>query len=291
MMPFYIFYSMFGFQRVGDLAWAAGDMRARGFLIGGTAGRTTLNGEGLQHEDGHSHVLASTIPNCVSYDPAFGGELAVIVQDGLRRMAAEREDVFYYVTVMNENYTHPALPDEAHEGVLRGMYLLREASGNGDRVQLMGSGTILREVIAGADLLAEEFDVAADVWSVTSFNELRRDGMDAERWSRLHPGEEPRQSWVQQSLEGHEGPAVAATDYMRTFADQIRPYLGDRPFTVLGTDGFGRSDYRVKLRRFFEVDRHHVVVAALTALGRTQDAAEAIERFEIDTEVAPPWRR
>ena len=276
-------------DRGGDLAWAAGDLRARGFLIGGTAGRTTLNGEGLQHEDGHSHLFSATIPNCVSYDPAFGGELAVIVQDGLRRMAAEREDVFYYVTVMNENYTHPALPDEAHEGVLRGMYLLREASGNGDRVQLMGSGTILREVIAGADLLAQEFDVAADVWSVTSFNELRRDGMDAERWSRLHPGEEPRQSWVQQSLEGHEGPAVAATDYVRAFAEQIRPYLGG-PYTVLGTDGYGRSDWRRVLREFFEVDRRYVALAALRSVAPDK-AAEAIAKYEIDTGAEAPWRR
>ncbi len=292
MVPFYIYYSMFGFQRVGDLAWAAGDSRARGFLIGGTAGRTTLNGEGLQHEDGHSHLLASAIPNCVAYDPAFAGELAVIVQDGLRRMAAEQEDVFYYLTVMNENYSHPALADEAHEGVLRGMHLLREGEGTGDaRVQLLGSGTILREVMAAGELLADDFGVAADVWSVTSFTELRRDGMEAERWNLLHPKDEPRQSYVEQCLAGRDGPAVAATDYIRTFADQIRPYLGERPYSVLGTDGFGRSDYRVHLRRFFEVDRHHVVVAALNALGRADDAAQAIERYEIDAEVAAPWRR
>jgi pyruvate dehydrogenase E1 component len=289
MVPFYIYYSMFGFQRVGDLAWAAGDSRARGFLIGGTAGRTTLNGEGLQHEDGHSHLLASTIPNCVAYDPAFAGELAVIVQDGLRRMAAEQEDVFYYVTVMNENYVHPPLAPESHEGVLRGMYPLRE--GEDAQVQLLGSGTILREVMAAGDLLAEDFGVNADVWSVTSFTELRRDGIETDRWNLLHPKDEPRRSYVEQCLAGREGPAVAATDYMRSFADQIRPFVGERPYKVLGTDGFGRSDYRVHLRRFFEVDRYHVAVAALVALGRADDAASAIERYEIETEEAAPWRR
>jgi pyruvate dehydrogenase E1 component len=294
MIPFYIFYSMFGFQRVGDLAWAAADSRARGFLLGGTAGRTTLNGEGLQHEDGHSHVFASTIPNCVAYDPTFSYELAVIVQDGLRRMCAEQEDVFYYLTVMNENYAHPAMPEGAEEGILKGMHLLSEGEGDGPRVQLMGSGSILREVIAGADLLREDFGVAADVWSVTSFTELRRDGMAAERWSRLHPTEDPRPSFVEQSLVGRDGPVVASTDYIRSFADQIRPFVRDRRYEVLGTDGFGRSDYRVKLRRFFEVDRHHVAVAALRALADEskvdrEKVAQAIERYGVVPDAPPPW--
>jgi pyruvate dehydrogenase E1 component len=294
MIPFYIFYSMFGFQRIGDLAWAAADSRARGFLLGGTAGRTTLNGEGLQHEDGHSHVIAATIPNCVAYDPTFGYELAVIVQDGLRRMCAEQEDVFYYLTVMNENYAHPAMPEGAEEGILKGMYLLREGDGGGPRVQLMGSGTILREVIAGADLLRDDFGVAADVWSATSFTELHRDGMAAERWSRMHPTEEPRLSYVEQCLTGREGPAVASTDYIRSFADQIRPFVRGRRYEVLGTDGFGRSDYRVKLRRFFEVDRHHVAIAALRALAdegtvEREKVAQAIERYGVDPDVPPPW--
>ena len=298
MVPFYVFYSMFGLQRVGDLAWAAGDSRARGFLIGATSGRTTLNGEGLQHEDGHSHVLASTIPNCRAYDPTYGYELAVIIQDGLRRMLAEQEDVFYYLTVMNEGYVQPALPAGVEEGILGGMYLLREgaaADASARRVQLLGSGAILREVLAGADLLAADFGIAADVWSVTSFTELRRDGLEVERWNRLHPTAQPRRSRVEASLDGREGPAVAATDYIRTFADQIRPFVGrERGYTVLGTDGFGRSDYRVKLRGFFEVDRHHVAVAALKALADegVLDAAAvqgAIERYGIDADVAAPW--
>nr|WP_217915971.1 pyruvate dehydrogenase (acetyl-transferring), homodimeric type [Miltoncostaea marina] len=295
MMPFYIFYSMFGFQRVGDLAWAAGDSRARGFLIGGTSGRTTLNGEGLQHEDGHSHLLAATIPNCVAYDPTYGYEVAVIVQDGLRRMLAEREDVFYYLTTLNENYPMPAMPEGAEEGILRGMHLVREGRGDGARVQLMGSGAILRESLAAAELLEEDYGVGADVWSVTSFTELRREGMAAERWSRLHPTEEPRRAWVTERLAGREGPVVASTDYMRAFADGVRPFV-PAPFHVLGTDGFGRSDYRVRLRRFFEVDRHHVAVTALGALAAegaidAAVAAQAITRYDIDPEVAPPWQR
>ncbi len=287
MVPFYIYYSMFGFQRVGDLAWAAGDSRARGFLLGGTAGRTTLNGEGLQHEDGHSHLQSALIPNCVSYDPTFNYELAVIVQDGLRRMYAESEDVFYYLTVMNENYVHPAMPEGAEEGILRGLYPLRSA--DGARVQLMGSGTILREVIAGADLLHEDFGIVADVWSATSFTELRRDGMACERATRLTG--EATVPWVRQQLEGHEGPIVAATDYIRAFPDGIRPYVGDRAMTTLGTDGFGRSDWRAALRSFFEVDRHHVVLAALRALGEEDAAAQAIKNYDIDPEVEAPWRR
>jgi pyruvate dehydrogenase E1 component len=296
MVPFYIFYSMFGFQRVGDLAWAAGDSRARGFLIGGTSGRTTLNGEGLQHEDGHSHLLAATIPNCRAYDPTYGYELAVIIRDGMRRMCDEQEDVFYYLTVMNENYPQPALPEGAEEGILRGLYLLGEGAAEATpRVQLLGSGAILREVLAAADLLESDFQVAADVWSVTSFTELRRDGLESERWNRLHPVEQPRQAYVQAALQGRAGPFVAATDYMRAFADQIRPFVPGS-YTVLGTDGFGRSDYRVKLRSFFEVDRHHVVVAALKALadeGAIEPAVvqAAIERYGIDADSAAPWKR
>jgi pyruvate dehydrogenase E1 component len=295
MVPFYIFYSMFGFQRIGDLAWAAGDSRARGFLIGATAGRTTLNGEGLQHEDGHSHLLASVVPNCRAYDPTYGYELAVIVREGLRRMCEEQEDVFYYLTVMNENYVQPALPEGAEEGILRGMYLLREGTGDGPRVQLLGSGAILREVIAGADLLERDFGSASDVWSVTSFTELRRDGLEVERWNRLHPMGHQRLSYVEQALAGRNGPFVAATDYMRAFADQIRPFLPGR-YAVLGTDGFGRSDYRAKLRQFFEVDRQHVAVTALKALaddGVVEAAVvqDAIERYGVDADAEAPWKR
>src|SRR4051812_32522865 len=296
MVPFYIYYSMFGFQRVGDLAWAAGDSRTRGFLLGGTAGRTTLNGEGLQHEDGHSHILSSTIPNCVSYDPTYAHEVAVIIQDGLRRMLGDQEDVFYYLTLMNENYSHPGLTEGSEEGILKGMYLLRpgqEPKAGAPRVQLLGSGTILREVLAGADLLAEDFGVAADVWSVTSFTELRREGIDADRWNMLHPTEEARVPWVTSSLAGHEGPVIASTDYVRAFADGVRPFV-DRPYRVLGTDGFGRSDFRRKLRRFFEVDRHYVAVAALKELadqGKVEPAVvkQAIEQYEIDIDRPAPF--
>jgi pyruvate dehydrogenase E1 component len=300
MIPFYIYYSMFGFQRTMDLAWAAGDMRARGFLIGGTAGRTTLNGEGLQHEDGHSHLMSAAIPNCVSYDPTFSYEVAVIVQDGLRRMYAEQEDVYYYLTVMNENYEHPGMPEGCEQGILKGMYLLREGTqakakgraGQAPRVQLLGSGTILREVIAGADLLAEDFGVVADVWSAPSFTELRRDGLAAERWNLLHPLEEPRRSYVETCLTGRQGPVVAATDYMRSFPEQIRPFVPGR-YRTLGTDGYGRSDYRRALRSFFEVDRHFVVVAALKSLaddGTVPGAlvAEALTRYGIDPDRADP---
>jgi pyruvate dehydrogenase E1 component len=291
MIPFYIYYSMFGFQRVGDLAWAAGDSRARGFLLGGTAGRTTLNGEGLQHEDGHSHVLASVIPNCVAYDPTYAYEVAVIIREGLRRMYAEQEDVFFYITLMNENYPHPPLREGVEEGILRGMYLLHDG-GPDARVQLMGSGTILREVEAAAALLADDFGIASDVWSATSFTELRRDGMEAERWNLLHPGEEARVPYVRSALDARAaGPIVAATDYIRTFPDQIRPYVGERSLTALGTDGFGRSDYRKTLRSFFEVDRYHVVLAALHALGKDKRAKEAIEKYGIETEEEAPWRR
>jgi len=288
MIPFYIYYSMFGFQRIGDLAWAAGDMRTRGFLIGGTSGRTTLNGEGLQHEDGQSHIMASFIPNCISYDPTYSYELAVIIRDGLRRMVAEQEDVYYYITVMNENYEHPAMPEGAEEGILRGMHLIRDGGKDkhAPRVQLLGSGTILREVEAAADLLRDDFGVNADVWSATSFNELRRDGIDAERWNLLHPTEKARVPYVAQCLLGRAGPAIAATDYIRTYADVIRPYL-DRRYVVLGTDGFGRSDFRTNLRTFFEVDRHYVAVAALKALADDGEipaskVAEAIAKYGID---------
>jgi pyruvate dehydrogenase E1 component len=295
MIPFFIYYSMFGFQRIGDLAWAAGDMRARGFLLGGTAGRTTLNGEGLQHEDGHSHVLASTIPNCVSYDPTFAYEVAVIIQDGMRRMYQEQEDVYYYITLLNENYEHPALPAGVEEGILKGMYLLKEgkAKKGQPKVQLLGSGAILREVIAGAELLEKDFGIASDVWSVTSFNELRRDGIDVARWNLLHPEAQPRLSWVEQCLKDRSGPVIASTDYMRIFADQVRAFLSNRSFTALGTDGFGRSDTREALRRFFEVDRHYVAVAAMKALADEEalpqpKVAEAIKKYGVNPEKPNP---
>jgi len=294
VIPFYIFYSMFGLQRVGDLAWASGDMRARGFLLGGTAGRTTLNGEGLQHEDGHSHVLASTIPNCVSYDPTFAFEVAVIVQDGLRRMAENQEDVYYYITLMNENYPHPALPDGAREGILKGMYRLSDGGpAKPARVQLLGSGTILREVMAAAQMLKNDWDVAADVWSCPSFNELRREGLATARWNLLHPGDKPRASYVEQCLAPTQGPVIASTDYMRTFADQIREFV-PRRYKVLGTDGFGRSDSRENLRGFFEVDRRYVTLAALRALAEegtipAARAAEAIKKYAIDPDRPAPW--
>ena len=294
MIPFYIYYSMFGLQRVGDLAWAAGDMRCRGFLLGGTAGRTTLNGEGLQHEDGHSHILASTIPNCIAYDPTFAYEVVVIVREGLRRMFTEQHDVYYYVTLMNENYPHPAMPAGAEEGIVKGMYLLRDGGkAKGARVQLMGSGTILREVIAAADLLRDDWKVASDIWSVTSFNELRRDGMSAERHNLLHPTKPRRKSYVESSLEGHAGPVVAATDYMRNYADQVRQHIARR-YVTLGTDGFGRSDYRAKLRKFFEVNRHYVAVAALKALADDGEVKhdvveQAISKYGLDTERPDPW--
>jgi len=292
MIPFYIFYSMFGFQRIGDLAWAAGDSRARGFLLGATAGRTTLNGEGLQHEDGHSHILASTIPNCVSYDPTFHYELAVIMQDGLRRMVQEQEDVFYYLTVMNENYSHPDMPKGVEEGIIKGLYPFAKSKAKGPKVQLMGSGVILREVIAAAELLEKDWGVSADIWSATSFNELRRDGLSAHRWNMLHPEEKQKESYVEKCLKKAEGPVIASTDYMKSFADQIRAFVPQR-FVVLGTDGFGRSDSREALRRHFEVDRHYVVLAALKALADegklpASKAAEAIKKYGIDVNKPNP---
>jgi len=294
MIPFYIYYSMFGFQRVGDLAWAAGDMRTRGFLIGGTSGRTTLNGEGLQHEDGHSHILASTIPNCVSYDPTYAYEVAVIVQNGLKRMYAENEDVYFYITTLNENYPHPAMPEGAEEGILKGMYKLKTVGDGGSalKTRLLGSGAILREVEAGAELLAKDFGVTSEIWSVTSFTELRRDGLEAERWNMLHPEADKRFSYVEQCLAKGQGPVIASTDYMKALGDGIRPYVPAR-YKVLGTDGFGRSDYRRRLRSFFEVDRYHVAVAALKALADDQllpgkRVSEAIAKYGIDPEKPNP---
>jgi len=268
MIPFFIFYSMFGFQRVGDLAWAAGDMRAKGFLIGGTAGRTTLNGEGLQHEDGNSHMMSGMVPNCISYDPSFAFEVAVIIQDGMRRMFEEQEDVYYYITVMNENYTHPDMPEGAEAGIRKGLYQLKKGGEHGRKVQLMGSGTILREAIAAANILEQDFGISADIWSATSFTELRRDGVECARWNRLNPEQEPRIPWVTQCLAQQPGPVIAATDYVRGFADQIRGFLSQQDYIVLGTDGFGRSDTRERLRKFFEVDRFNIAYAAIYALYR-----------------------
>ena len=286
MIPFYIFYSMFGFQRIGDLAWAAGDSRARGFVLGATAGRTTLNGEGLQHEDGHSHLMSATIPNCVSYDPTFGYELAVIVQEGMRRMVQNQEDVYYYITLMNENYSHPEMPKGSEAGILKGMYAFSKSKAKGPKVQLMGSGVILREVIAAAEMLEKDWGVSPDVWSVTSFTELRREGLDAERWNMLNPEKKPRLSYVAECLSGSEGPVISSTDYMKSFADQIRNFVPQR-FVSLGTDGYGRSDSREALRSFFEVDRYYVVLAALKALADegklpASKAAEAIKKYKID---------
>ncbi len=292
MIPFYIYYSMFGFQRIGDLAWAAGDMRARGFLLGGTAGRTTLNGEGLQHQDGHAHVLASTIPNCISYDPTFAYELAVIIQDGMRRMYQNCEDVFYYISVMNENYTHPALPEGCEEGIVKGMYCLKKAGRGKTKIHLLGSGTILNEVIAAAELLKQDYSVDANIWSVTSFNELRRDGLSVSRWNLLHPDKKAKPSFVETQLRDASIPAVAATDYIKSYADQIREFVPGR-YTVLGTDGFGRSDSRAKLREFFEVDRYYVTVAALKTLADegaipASKVSEAIKKYNIDPDKPDP---
>ncbi|GAB0152396.1 pyruvate dehydrogenase (acetyl-transferring), homodimeric type [Marinobacterium sp. BA1] len=293
MVPFYIFYSMFGFQRIMDLAWAAGDSQARGFLIGATSGRTTLNGEGLQHQDGHSHLMAQMIPNCVSYDPTYGYEMAVIVQDGLRRMYQEQENRFYYITTLNENYQHPEMPQGAEEGIIKGMYLLEEGKDSDLKVQLMGCGSILREVREAANILRDEFGVEADVWSTTSINELRRDAQAVSRWNLLHPEEDVRKSYVEECLEGREGPVIASTDYIRLYADQLREYI-PRRYKVLGTDGFGRSDTRGKLREFFEVNRYYVTVAALKALqeeGKLEASvvAKAIQKFNINPEKPAPW--
>ena len=295
-IPFYIFYSMFGLQRVGDLAWAAADARTRGFLLGATSGRTTLMGEGLQHDDGHSHVLSSVIPSCLSYDPTYSYELAVIVQDGMRRMFVAQEDIYYYITLLNENYPHPAMPEGVEEGILKGLYLLREgraAPKKTPRVQLMGSGAILNEVLAASELLEQHYGVLSDIWSATSLTEVRRDGLAAERWNLLHPEDEPRIAYVQACLAGRQGPLVIATDYMKIVADQIRPFVHDRRLVALGTDGFGRSDTRASLRMFFEVDRHFIALAALKALsddGLLPRAlvSDAIGRFGIDSEKTDP---
>lgn len=292
MIPFFIYYSMFGFQRIGDLAWASGDMRARGFLLGGTAGRTTLAGEGLQHQDGHGHILASTIPNCISYDPTFAYELTVIIQDGMRRMYQNHEDVFYYISVMNENYIHPAMPDGVEEGIIKGMYLFDKPAKGKAQVQLIGSGTILREVIAAAELLKEDFDINSNIWSATSFNELRREGIATQRWNMLHPTKKAKTSYVESLLKDKSIPAVAATDYMKTYADQIREFVPGH-YVVLGTDGFGRSDTRAQLRKFFEVNRYYVVVAALKALADegsipAKTVADAIKKYKIDPEKPDP---
>jgi pyruvate dehydrogenase E1 component len=289
MIPFYTFYSMFGMQRIGDLVWAAGDMRARGFLMGGTAGRTTLNGEGLQHEDGHSHVMAATIPNCMPYDPTFAHEVAVIVHDGLRRMVANQEDVFYYITLMNENYEQPGLKPGSEQGILKGMYLFQEGDANAKhRVQLIGSGTILRESIFAAELLKNDWGIAADIWSAPSLTLVAREGQDAERWNMVHPGDAPRVPYVTELLLDTKGPIIATTDYMRLFAEQIRAFMPKgRSYKVLGTDGFGRSDSRVKLREFFEVNRHYIVVAALKSLAEegalsASVVQQAIAKYGID---------
>jgi pyruvate dehydrogenase E1 component len=285
MLPMYIYYSMFGFQRVGDAIWAAADSRSRGFLLGATAGRTTLAGEGLQHQDGTSHLVASTIPNCRAYDPGFAYELAVIVEDGMRRMLSAQEDVFYYVTVMNENCAQPSMPGEAREGILRGLYRIRAS--RGATVRLLGAGTILGEAIAAAELLARDWHVEADVYSVTSFTELRREAMERSRPARLGAGAEP--SWIESQLPQTGAPVVAASDYVSAVADLIRPWVRD-PYVALGTDGFGRSDTRANLRRYFEVDRHAIAVAALSRLDAAK-AREAAGRYGLDAAASPPWQR
>ncbi len=292
MVPFYTYYSMFGFQRIGDLAWVAGDMQARGFLMGGTAGRTTLAGEGLQHQDGHSLIVAGTIPNCVSYDPTFAYELAVIIQHGMKRMYQLHDKVFYYITVMNENYAHPAMPKGTEEGIIKGIYCLQEGDEKGRKVQLMGSGTILREVIAAAELLKQDFDINADLWSVTSVNELAREASDCARWNQLHPTKKARMSYLETQMTGRRGPAVIATDYTRTFVNQLREFIPSR-FVTLGTDGYGRSDTREHLRQFFEVNRYYVVIAALKALADDGEidskiVQQAIKKYDVDPEKPNP---
>jgi len=292
MIPFFTYYSMFGFQRVGDFIWAAGDMRARGFLIGATAGRTTLEGEGLQHQDGSSLLAAAAVPNCRAYDPTFGYEMAVIIQYGLRCMYEEEQDVFYYVMAMNEKYIQPAMPEGVEEGIIKGMYLFKNSGKAKLKVQLLGSGAILREVIFASELLEKDFNVKADVWSVTSFNELRRDGMAVERANMFAPEKKPQICYAEQCLQKTEGPIIAATDYIRTYAEQIRPFIS-RSYTVLGTDGFGRSDTRDKLRHFFEVDRYYIVVAALHALAKdgaipTSTVTAAMKKYNIDPKKPNP---
>jgi pyruvate dehydrogenase E1 component len=296
MVPFYVYYSMFGFQRIGDLAWAAGDMQARGFLLGGTSGRTTLNGEGLQHEDGHSHILAGTIPNCISYDPTFAHEVGIILHHGLKRMVEKQDNVFYYLTLLNENYAMPGLIPGTEEQIIKGMYLCQPGAENsaGPRVQLLGSGTILRESFVAQKLLAEDWGVTADVWSCPSFNELARDGQAAERLNLLHPTDAPVVPFVTQQLQDHSGPVVASTDYIKAYAEQIRAFIPTgRTYKVLGTDGFGRSDFRSKLREHFEINRYYIVVAALKALSEdgtvpVARVAEAIAKYGIDVDKVNP---
>jgi pyruvate dehydrogenase E1 component len=298
MIPFYVYYSMFGFQRIGDLAWAAGDMQARGFLLGGTSGRTTLNGEGLQHEDGHSHILAGTIPNCISYDPTFAHEVAVILHSGLKRMVENQENVYFYLTLLNENYPMPGLKAGTEEQILKGMYLLEEAvqpqGAQPLTVNLLGSGTILRESQAAKKLLEADWGVGANVWSCPSFNELARDGQNAERWNLLHPTELACVPYVTQQLSKVQGPVIASTDYMKNYAEQIRAFIpAGRSYKVLGTDGFGRSDFRSKLREHFEINRHYIVVASLKSLadeGKIPQAkvAEAIKKYGINVDKINP---
>ncbi|WP_102107003.1 pyruvate dehydrogenase (acetyl-transferring), homodimeric type [Oceaniglobus roseus] len=293
MIPFYIYYSMFGFQRIGDLAWAAGDSRARGFMLGGTAGRTTLNGEGLQHEDGHSHILASTIPNCISYDPTFSYEVAVIVQHGMQRMYGDQEDVYFYLTLMNENYRHPEMPMGAEEGIIKGLYAVsREKKPGKKHVNLMGSGTILVQAMKAAAMLKEDFGVTSDIWSATSFNELARNGQDCARWNRLNPLSEPKVPYITETLKGAKGPIVIATDYMKNYGEQVRAFV-EQPMTILGTDGFGRSDSRVNLRRFFEVDANHIAAAAMTELYKLkavsrEEMESALKKYDIDGDKPNP---
>ena len=294
MIPFYTYYSMFGFQRIGDLAWAAGDSRARGFLMGATAGRTTLNGEGLQHQDGQGLLMASSIPSCIAYDPAYSYELAVIIRDGLKRMYEKGEDVFYYITLMNENYVQPEMPEGSEEGIIKGIYLIRKGSGKGGRVQLMGSGTILREVIAAGQLLKEDFNISSDIWSIPGINQLHRDGIEAERWNMTHPGKDRKIPYLTDVLKNHEGPVVISTDYIRAYPEQIRRLIPS-PLTVLGTDGFGRSDSREKLRRFFEIDRYYIALSALISLHKAGEielktVQNALKKYNIDTEKSNPFK-
>jgi pyruvate dehydrogenase E1 component len=293
LVPFYIYYSMFGFQRIGDLAWAAGDIQARGFLIGGTSGRTTLNGEGLQHQDGHSHILAGTIPNCVTYDATFSYEVAVIVQDGLRRMVQEQENVYYYLTTLNENYHHPEMPKGVEDGIKKGLYLFQKDAGKGRKVvQLFGSGSILNEVRAAAEMLKSDYGVSSNIWAVTSYNELTRDGLKVDRLNLLNPQAEPQVPYVTQQLSGHQGPVIAASDYMKNYANQIRAWIPN-PYYVLGTDGFGRSDSRQKLRHFFEVDRNWITYTALKALAdsgviKPAELSKAMKALNIDPKKPNP---
>ena len=292
MIPFYVFYSMFGFQRIGDLAWAAGDIRAKGFLLGATSGRTTLNGEGLQHEDGHSLLMASTIPSCYSYDPSFAYELAVILQDGLKRMYEDMESAFYYITITNENYPQPAMPEGVEEGIRKGAYLFKKASGKGKTVQLMGSGSILQEVMSAADLLKNDWAVEADIWSVPGINQLAREGSECERWNLTHPEQEKKVPYLTEILKEHEGPFVISTDYIRAYPEQIRRFIPGS-LTVLGTDGYGRSDSREQLRRFFEIDRYYIAAAALKGLadqGKLEASvvAEALKKYKIEPDKPNP---